>query len=92
MRNKIKRPILTEKSSLLLQENTYTILTTLDVNKIEMKKYIEKKYSVNVLSLNTLISKPKKRRRGKVKGLSKKNKKVMFRLKDGDKIKELIAS
>ena len=59
--NEIKKPIVTEKSTLLSETNKIVFLVDVNSNKIDIKKSIELIFGVNVTSVNTI----------KVKGKSK---------------------
>ena len=61
----IERPLLTEKSTDQAAENKYHFRVRLDANKIEIAhavEYIYQKEGVNVLKVNTLRVKGKKKR------------------------------
>ena len=86
------KPYVTEKSSAEMESNKYTFLSELTVNKIEIRKYFETQYEVNVLKINVLKRKSKKVKRGKRQGVTKEYLKVILTLKDDsnvDKLKEL---
>ena len=82
----IKKLHSTEKSSILAEKNIYVFKVNQNVNKIELKSEIEKRFSVNIININILNTKPKKKRRGKITGKTKPFKKAYVRVKDGDKI------
>jgi large subunit ribosomal protein L23 len=77
------RPVITEKSSELLQQDKYTFYVPLTVNKIEIKKFLEEKYSVKVSAIHTQIKKGKPKRRGMIKGYTKSKKLVRATLEKG---------
>ena len=64
----IKRMLITEKTSQLNEDNCYVFLVDDNTNKIELKNYISKKYSVKVSKVNILKKLGKKIRRGRVAG------------------------
>ena len=72
----IKQLLVTEKSSLLLENNCYVFLVDKDANKIEIKKFISKKYDVGVKKVNILKKHSKKVRRGRILGSTKSYKKA----------------
>lgn len=91
MKSIIIKPKITEKSiSLSEVENKYTFEVGENTEKIEIKKFVESKYNVNVLSVNVHV------RVGKVKSFGKKrimgkrtDKKIaIVSLKKGDTINE----
>ena len=86
----LKFPHITEKATILAQNNQYVFVVYNDVNKIEIKKAVELLYDVKVLKVQ-IIKAPKKRIRvGKSFGWKKAYKKAIVRIKDGQKIDEMI--
>ena len=79
-------PVITEKAAYATEKNVYTFKVSKDANKIEIKKAIEAAFNVNVVKVNTLITKAKDKRVGKYTGKTKTYKKAIVTLKDGDKI------
>ncbi len=85
------KPLLTEKSE-LLSENSgqYSFIVNKKANKLEIKDAIERMYSVNVASVNTLIMPGKKRNRntrtGLVRGRVAAFKKAVVTLSEGESI------
>ena len=61
-RDVILRPVVSEKSYNLLDENKYTFVVHPDANKTEIKIAVEKIFGVKVTSVNTLNRKGKTRR------------------------------
>lgn len=57
----IKKPIITERTSLLMEENKYTFQVAVNANKIQIKKAVEEIFDVKVAKVRTM------RVRGKVK-------------------------
>ena len=58
-RDIIKRPVLTEKSYLLMQENKYTFLVDTRAHKTQIKQAIEEIFGVKVEKVNVMNYKPK---------------------------------
>ncbi len=52
----IKRPLLTEKSTDLLDENKMTFIVNVDATKTDVAKTVEEVYGVEVDSVNTMIT------------------------------------
>jgi large subunit ribosomal protein L23 len=50
----LKKPLVTEKVSALNEKGKYGFIVDLAANKVEIKKAVEKKYGVNVESVNTM--------------------------------------
>ena len=48
------RPIITEKTSQMMQENKYTFQVPLDANKVEIRQAVEAIFKVKVLNVNTI--------------------------------------
>ena len=63
-RDVIRKPVISEKSYGLLEQQKYTFLVAPDANKTEIKIPIEKIFGVQVISVNTL-NRPGKRKRTK---------------------------
>jgi len=80
----LKKPVLTEKSLLLQQnENKYTFDVDLTANKTEVKVAVEKMFDVKVESVNIMNVKPKTKRMGRYVGKTKRRKKAIVKLKEG---------
>ena len=83
----IRKPIITEKSSSLIDKNLqYTFEVDPRANKIEIKEAIEKIFNVKVTAIRTLNAKPKKRRVGRYTGLTNRYKKAIVTLAEGQTI------
>lgn len=61
-RDVILRPVISEKSYGLIDENRYTFVVAPDANKVEIRKAVESVFGVRVLSVNTLRRKGKRKR------------------------------
>ncbi len=61
-RDVILKPIISEKSYGLLEENKYTFVVAPDANKTEIKIAVEKIFGVQVVSVNTLNRQGKRKR------------------------------
>lgn len=86
-RDVIKAPIITEKTSILKEnENTITFSVDVGANKTEIKQAVEKIFDVKVESVNTINVKPKKVRFGRFIGKRNKLKKAIVKLKEGSSI------
>ena len=79
-------PVITEKSMMERSNNVYTFKVVKDATKDEIKKAIEDAFKVEVLSVNTLNTKSKRRRVGKYAGRTKTYKKAIVTLCDGQAI------
>lgn len=85
--NVIVKPVLTEKALLLHEENKITFEVARDANKIEIRKAVEEIFNVEVVKVNKLTTKPKKRRVGKHEGYRRNWTKAIITLKEGSEIK-----
>jgi large subunit ribosomal protein L23 len=61
-RDVIVKPIISEKSYGLLEENKYTFVVAPGANKTEIKIAVEKIFGVQVVSVNTLNRQGKRKR------------------------------
>jgi large subunit ribosomal protein L23 len=82
----LKKPLITEKSTSLLQENKYTFKVDPDANKTEIKQAVESIFKVKVEKVNTMNVKGKKKRVRNIPGRTSGSKKAIVTLKKGDKI------
>jgi large subunit ribosomal protein L23 len=83
----LERPLITEKSSSLLQaHNHVTFKVKRDANKTQIKEAVQKIFNVTVLDVNTSVVKGKWKRFGRTVGKTKNWKKAIVLLKAGDKI------
>jgi len=86
-RNIIISPIITEKSEKLARDNNmYTFKVSINANKIEIKKAIERIFSVKVLDVNTVRMLGKPKSLGKYNGKRADWKKAIITLREGDRI------
>ena len=67
-------------------ENVYTFKVAKSATKTQIKKAIENAFGVTVKSVNTLNTKPKKRRVGRYTGMTKTYKKAIVTLDKDSKI------
>ncbi len=83
----IKRPLFTEKGSLLKEiENKILVEVKPDANKIEIKKAIEEIFKVKVEKVSTIHIKGKWKRYGRSLGKRPDRKKAVITLKKGEKL------
>ena len=83
----IKRPIITEKGMSLTTEGKYAFEVDIHSNKIEIADAISKIFSVEVVKVNTLHVKGKKKRMGRMpEGMSAERKKAYVTVKPGQRI------
>ncbi|MGL5804398.1 MAG: 50S ribosomal protein L23 [Xenococcaceae cyanobacterium] len=82
----IVRPIVSEKATLLLEQNKYVFDVTLKATKPEIKDAIESLFDVKVVKVNTNRPPRKKRRVGKFVGYKPQYKRAIVTLNEGDSI------
>ena len=82
----IKAPVITEKSEMARQNGIYTFKVDPRANKTEIKNAIEKIFGVKVVKINTMNSKPKKKRVGRYSGMTNRYKKAVVELAEGQTI------
>lgn len=83
----IKRPILTEKTTLQKEEaNKITFEVDRRANKIEIKQAVEKIFKVKVVDVHTMVVRGKVKRMGRFTGKRPDWKKVIITLKPGEQI------
>ena len=83
----IKRPIITEKSSGLVDKLQYTFEVAVDANKVEIKKAIEEIFNVKVEAVRTVNVHRKAKRLQRYEGFKAAYKKAIVRLEPGQTIK-----
>ena len=87
-RDVILRPVVSEKSYTLLDDNAYTFVVHPDANKIEIRQAVEAIFGVRVAKVNTL-NRPGKRRRNRrafTYGKRPDTKRAVVTLVEGDRI------
>lgn len=87
----LKKPIITEKATASGEKlGQYGFIVSGDANKVEIKKAVEKLYSVTVKSVNTMNAAGKIRNRytkaGNISGMKGQVKKAVVTLKKGETI------
>ncbi len=82
----IVSPVITEKTSILSENNQVVFEVAMSANKKEIKDAVEQLFKVKVLAVNTLVSKGKTKRFKGTPGRRKDTKKAIITLKDGDSI------
>ncbi|BEP12488.1 50S ribosomal protein L23 [Acidothermaceae bacterium B102] len=85
-RDVLQKPVISEKSYGLLDDNKYTFIVRPDANKTEIKIAVEKIFNVTVTSVNTLNRSGKRKRTRFGYGQRKATKRAIVSLKEGDRI------
>jgi len=82
----VRRPIITEKATLLLENNQYTFEVSPKATKPEIKAAIEELFDVQVTGVSTANPPRKKRRIGRFEGFKPQYKRAIVTLAPGDTI------
>lgn len=82
----IVRPIITEKTSRMMEMGQYVFEVLPKANKIEIRKAIEEVFQVKVVRVNTIQVRSKPKRMGAFLGRSRSWKKAIVTLAAGQKI------
>ena len=82
----ILRPVISEKSYEMLDENKYTFIVARGANKTHIKQAVEKIFDVKVLSVNTMNRRGKVKRRGLIVGKRPDTKRAIVTVAPGDRI------
>lgn len=82
----LRKPIVTEKSTLLQGQNKYIFEVAKDSNKPQIKEAVEKAFNVKVLSVNVMIVPGKTKRVGRRLAKAPDWKKAVVTLYQGEKI------
>ncbi|ALA52728.1 50S ribosomal protein L23 [Shouchella clausii] len=79
-RDIIKRPVITERSTELMEDKKYTFEVDVRANKTQIKDAIEEIFEVKVTNVNTVNYKGKAKRFGRYTGFTPKRKKAIVQL------------
>ena len=82
----ILKPIVTEKATLLLEDNKYVFEVAPRATKPQIKAAIESLFEVSVLKVNTARPPRKKKRVGRFVGYKPLYKRAIVTLQEGDSI------
>lgn len=82
----IRRPLVTEKATRLLEDNKYTFEVAPQATKPQIKAAIEELFEVKVVGVNTQLPPRKQRRVGKFVGYRPQYKRAVVTLAPGDSI------
>lgn len=80
------RPVITEKSSRMMEHNKYTFEVLPNANKIEIRKAVEEVFKVKVSRVHTIKVRSKPKRMGRFLGRSRSWKKAIVTLLPGERI------
>ncbi len=82
----LRRPLVTEKNTMLQAQGKYAFEIAREANKPQIKQAVEKAFKVKVLAVNVMTVPGKTRRVGRRQVLTQSWKKAIVTLKPGDKI------
>jgi large subunit ribosomal protein L23 len=82
----LRRPVITEKNTMLIEQNKYTFEVSRDANKPQIKEAVEKAFKVKVSAVNVIHVPGKMRRAGRRRGMTSSWKKAVVTLEPGNKI------
>ncbi len=82
----LRRPLITEKNTLLQAQGRYAFEVAAKANKQQIKQAVETAFKVGVTAVNTMTVPGKQRRVGRRQVLTSPWKKAIVTLKPGDKI------
>lgn len=80
------RPIVTEKSTALIEQGKYTFRVPLAATKIQIRQAVEQIFKVKVQAVNTMRYEGKLKRMGRTQGRRSDWKKAVVTLKPGEAI------
>ena len=82
----VKRPLITEKATLMKEQNRYAFEVAREANKRQIKDAVEAAFKVNVVKVNVMSVPGKMRRIGRRQVLTPSWKKAVVTLGPGQKI------
>ena len=80
------RPVITEKSTMLMEEGKYTFRVPLTANKVQIRQAVEKIFNVKVEKVATIRVLGKTKRMGRTQGKRRDYKKAIVIVKGGKSI------
>lgn len=80
------RPLITEKGTLLGEQNKYAFQVAKGANKLQVKEAVEKAFDVHVVKVNTMVMPGKTRRVGRSRGMTSEWKKAVVTIMPGERI------
>ena len=86
MHDLLLKPVITEKTTMMMSDGKYTFKVPLRANKVEIRKAVEAVFGVKVKSVATLRTMGKLKRMGKYIGKRPDYKKAIVTLQEGETI------
>jgi large subunit ribosomal protein L23 len=91
-RDLIKRPIITERTTELMEQGKYVFEVDKRANKTEIRQAVEKLFGVKVAAVNTMRVPGKRKRVGRFVGYTSERKKAIVKLAPDSKPIEIFNS
>jgi len=82
----LRRPLITEKSTVLQEQNKYAFEVAKEATKPQIKQAVEKAFNVKVTAVNVMTVPGKRRRVGRRMILTPSRRKAIVTVKAGEKI------
>jgi large subunit ribosomal protein L23 len=82
----IRRPIITEKTTMLGDQGQYAFEVARTANKVDVKRAVEQIFKVKVRAVNMMHVRGKTRRMGRSSGVTPPWKKAVVTLQEGQRI------
>jgi large subunit ribosomal protein L23 len=82
----LRRPLITEKNTMLMTSQKYTFEVHRDANKHQVKDAVEKLFSVDVVKVNVINVPGKMRRVGRNRGMTSEWRKAVVTIKPDQRI------
>ncbi|NMB45345.1 MAG: 50S ribosomal protein L23 [Firmicutes bacterium] len=86
LRDIIRRPVVSEQTMALMEQNKYTFVVDLNATKPQIREAVEQAFNVTVEKVNTMRVTGKKRRMGRYEGKRPDWKKAIVTVKEGQRI------
>ncbi len=86
LRDIIKKPLITEKTTKLMEENKYCFLVDPKANKYQIRQAVEQLFKVEVKAVNTYNMLGKLKRMGRHQGRRPSWKRAIVTLENGNRI------
>ena len=82
----LRRPLITEKGTLLAESGKYAFQVATSANKLQIKEAVERAFDVHVVKVNVMNMPGKQRRVGRSVGMTSEWKKAIVTLAEGERI------
>jgi len=86
LRSIIRRPVISERTMDLMQQNKYTFEVDIKATKPQIREAVEQIFNVEVEKVNTMRVRGKRRRMGRTEGKRPDWKKAIVTVKEGQRI------